>query len=89
MAVADKIKARISEIADRPKNVTLTDIEWVMNQLRQFGNVEVSSNGHWRLYCLDGEAFSVCPHHKGSKQIKPCYVSNFLNVMIKTGWYEK
>lgn len=88
MASAEKIRARILEIADRPKNVTLADIEWVMNQLKQFGEVEVTGNVHQKLWCFDGELFSVCPHHKGSKQLKQAYVKEFLNAMIKTGWYE-
>jgi hypothetical protein len=88
MASVEKIKTRILQIAAKPKNVTLGDIEWVMNQLKQFGKVDESGNVHQRVWCFDGALFSVCPHHKGSKQLKPAYVKEFLNAMIKTGWYE-
>jgi hypothetical protein len=88
MASAEKIKAKILEIAARPNNVTLADIEWVMNQLRQFGEVDLSENVHRKVWCFDGALFSVCPHHKGSKQLKRAYVREFLNAMIRTGWYE-
>jgi hypothetical protein len=88
MASEEKIKARILGIAVKPKNVTLADIEWVMNQLKQFGEVVVSENVHRKVWCFDGALFSVCPHHKGNKQLKPAYVKDFLNAMIKTGWYE-
>ena len=88
MASKEKIKAKILEIAAGPKNVTLADIDWVMNQLKQFGTVIVSENVHRKVWCFEGELFSVCPHHKGSKQLKLPYVKEFLNVMIKTGWYE-
>lgn len=88
MASAEKIRARILEIAAKPNNVILADIDWVMNQLRQFGDVQVTHNVHRKVWCFDGALFSVCPHHKGSKQLKSAYVKEFLNAMIKTGWYE-
>ena len=88
MASEEKIRARILEIAEKPKNVTLADIDWVMNQLKRFGDVDVSENVHRKVWCFEGALFSVCPHHKGSKQLKPAYVNEFLNAMMKTGWYE-
>ncbi len=88
MASAEKIKSKIRAIAASPNNVTMSDIDWVMNQLRQFGEVVVTSNVHQKVWCFEGVIFSVCPHHKGQKQIKPAYVKNFLNAMVKTGWYE-
>jgi hypothetical protein len=82
------IRARIREIADRPKNVTLADIEWVMNQLEQFEPFKVVGNVHRKAWSSQDVTFSVCTHHKGRKQIKPIYVSHFLNAMMKIGWYE-
>jgi hypothetical protein len=87
MASAEKIRMRILEIASRPENVTLADIDWVMNQLKQFGKVTSKQNVHWKVWCFDGALFSVCPHHK-NKQLKSPYVKEFLKAMIKTGWYE-
>ena len=88
MASAEKIRARIKELGTRPKNVTLSDIEWVMTQLDQFAQVTLLKNVHAYMWTVDGEPFSVCTHHKGSKQLKPVYIKNFLNAMITTGWYE-
>lgn len=88
MASAEKIRFRIREIASRPRNVTLGDIEWVMNQLAEFEEVEVVGNEHRKAWSLGGCTFSVCTHHRGAKQIKPVYVKSFLNAMIGTGWYE-
>jgi hypothetical protein len=88
MAAAEKIRERILEIANRPNNVTLADIDWVMNQLKQFGKVIATQNVHRKVWCFEGALFSVCPHHKGRKQLKPAYVNEFLKAMMKTGWYE-
>ena len=88
MASADKIRERIREIGSHPKNVSVSDIEWVMGQLANFTGVRLTTNVHAHIWTVDGETFSVCTHHKGSKQLKPVYVKNFLNAMIKTGWYE-
>jgi hypothetical protein len=88
MASEEKIRARIREIGDSPKNVTLADIEWVMERLKQYGDVDESNNEHQKLFHFGGESFGICTHRKGSKQLKPAYVKNFLNAMIKTGWYE-
>src|ERR1700722_15771677 len=76
MASADKIRARIRELASRPKNVTLNEIEWVMSQLDQFAEVTLLANVHAYMWAIDGESFSVCTHHKGSKQVKPIYVKS-------------
>jgi hypothetical protein len=88
MASADKIRARIREIANRQKNVTLSEIEWVMSHLGQFAKVTLLKNVHAHLWTIDGETFTVCIHNRGSKQLKPVYVKSFLNAMVNTGWYE-
>lgn len=89
MASEEKIRARIREIADSPTNVTLKDIEWVMERLKQYGDVGESANEHQKLFFFNGAQFGLCTHRKGSKQLKPIYVKHFLNAMIKTGWYEE
>jgi hypothetical protein len=43
MAPEEKIRARIREIAGRKNNVDEADIAWVMNQLKQFGDVSVET----------------------------------------------
>jgi hypothetical protein len=94
MADFGRIRERICELAGRRKNVTLAEIEWVMNQLGRSGyHVSARKTLHAYLYVVGdavvGKArFAVCPHNKGAKQIKSCYVDEFLNAMIKLGLYE-
>lgn len=94
MAELGRLRERICELAGRRKNVTLAEIEWVMNQLDRSG-YDVSSRKtlHAHLYVVgDGVAgkarFAVCPHNRGAKQLKSCYVDEFLNAMAKLGLYE-
>lgn len=89
MATESKVKAFIKEIAGRPKNVTEDEIHWIVDQLTSLG-LETSrdSNGHQVMYVVAGEQFGVCTHHRGSKQIKNCYVRKFLAAMANIGWYE-
>lgn len=89
MATEEKIRARIREIAGRKNNVDVADIDWVMNQLRQFGDVAVENeNAHMKLWRFNDQMFSVCTHTQGSRHIKPIYVKSFLNAMANEGWYE-
>jgi hypothetical protein len=83
-----KIRSAIREIAGRKKNVTLAEIERLMNQLKEHAVVTSVENDHQRIYSIDGVRFGICTHHPGSKQIKSAYVKEFLRVMSETGWYE-
>ena len=89
MAQPDKIKKTIAEIAQRRKNVTLSEIEWVVNQLKEFYEVQVRTNDHATLFRIDQYRFNVCSHNPGEKQIKAIYVDTFLDVMSELGWYEE
>lgn len=90
MADVERIKERIGEIAGRRKNVTLADIEWVANQLEINGyRVSCRKNSHQRLYTVDGLRFGVCDHKHGGKQIKACYVDDFMSAMTELGLYEE
>ena len=84
-----RIREKIAEIAGRRRNVTLDEIQWVVNQLNAFLDVGVRENDHMKLFTVGGRRFSICTHKKGSKQIKRVYVDNFLNAMIDLGWYEE
>lgn len=90
MADAAKVRERIREIAQARNNVTVEEIEWVVNQLR--GTYDVNdrptNSGHGHLYRIGNRIFSVCVHHKGSKQVKSCYVDEFIDAMTDLGWYE-
>ncbi len=90
MAELEQIKARIREIAGRRKNVTLAEIEWVVNQLGRNG-YEVSSrnNGHQTLFRVSNHRFGICSHNPGGRQVKSCYVDRFLTVMIDLELYDE
>ena len=86
----DEIRQAIREIAGRPKDVTLTEIEKVIGHLEKNGFTVRSrpAGDHAVLFHVNDEVFSICTHHRGSRQLKPCYVKAFLNAMIEMGLYE-
>jgi len=91
MATLEKVKEKISEIAGRRKNTTASEIEWVVNQLQQHGfDVrEPRRTRHGVLYGVGPARFMVCTHNPGSKQVKACYIDDFLNAMLELGLYEE
>ncbi len=89
MATIDRIRDAIVNIGRAPKNVTAAQIEWVLNQIEQHGfQVRRRRTLHGMLYVVNSSRFSVCTHHPGSKQIKACYVHEFLRAMMEIGLYE-
>jgi hypothetical protein len=88
MASEEKIRSRILEIASRPRNVTLADIDWVMSQLAHYEEIVVNENEHSKSWSLAEATFSLCTHHPGNKQLKFPYVRAFLKAMSTIGWYE-
>jgi len=89
MADLKKIKERIAEIAASPKNVQSEDIEWVVTHLGNNGhNISIRRNDHAVLFRVGGCQFGLCHHNRGSKQIKACYVKEFLDAMVEVGVYE-
>jgi len=89
MADISHIKKRIAEIGQRRKNVELSDIQWVVDHLKINGHsVSQRSNDHATLFRIGDRQFSICHHHRGSKQIKVCYVDEFLDVMEELDLYE-
>jgi hypothetical protein len=90
MADLKKVKDLIREIAGRPKNVTLSEIEKVAEQLKSHGFVVNTrlAGDHAKLFHIGNQVFSICTHHRGSKQLKPNYVKDFLNAMIELELYE-
>jgi len=90
MADIKRIVARIGELAQRQKNVELSDIQWVVKHLGENGFVvSETSNDHQTMFCVSGRRFGVCHHNRGSKQIKACYVRDFLDVMEDLGIHEE
>jgi hypothetical protein len=85
----DRVRQKIREIAAKRKNVTLAEIEWVMEELKATHSVRTPKLArHGKLYGIDSARFMVCTHHPGSKQVTSCYVDAFINAMIEIGEYE-
>lgn len=91
MADLEHVRDQIAEIAGRPKNVTLEEIERVVNQLRKCGYdvPEPKRNDHQVLFRVGSTRFGVCSHNRGSKQVKSCYVKQFIAAMIELGIYDE
>jgi hypothetical protein len=90
MANLKQIKERIQELAGRRKNVTLSEIAWVVDQLGENGfSVGSRANGHQTLFRVNDRRFGVCGHNPGGKQIKRCYVDEFIKAMIDVGLYDE
>jgi len=85
MAALSKIKARIAEIAQSPRNVALSDIQWIVDQLGSNGYrvAERFAGDHQRLFSINNHRFGICTHNRGSSQVKLCYVNEFIKVMIE------
>jgi hypothetical protein len=89
MADIKHIRARIADLAQRRKNVELSEIDWVVEHLGNNGyEVSSRSNDHATMFRVNGHKFGICHHHRGSKQIKSSYVEEFLDVMQALGLYE-
>lgn len=88
MADPEKVKAKIRDIAGRRNNVTLDEIEWVVNQLGEFYPVGAREARHGKLFRVANQRFMVNSHNPGSKQVKPYSVDDFVDAMTELGWYE-
>ena len=80
--IEKRVRSLIAEITQRPKNVDFQEIEWVINKLEQLGyEVRRKRNGGHHMFYVGGERFGVVTHNPGEKQIKRCYVEEFLKAM--------
>jgi hypothetical protein len=90
MSDLKRIEKRIRELAGRRRNVKFSEIEWVVNQLRLNGyDTGSRTNGHQTLFRVGNRNFGVCSHNPGSKQVKACYVDEFLDATIDIGLYDE
>ncbi len=90
MSSIEKVKATIADIAQRRKNVTDSEIRWVVDRLRDLG-YDVRGprkTRHTDLYGVGSTRFGICTHNPGSKQVKSCYVDDFVDAMTELGLYE-
>ena len=79
------IKAAIREIAQRRKNVSLDEIQ---NVVEQIGGELVRKTRHGPLFRVGSRRFMINAHNPGSKQIKAYSVDDFIEAMTELGWYE-
>jgi len=72
MATLEKVKEKISDIAEHRKNTTAVEIEWVVSQLPRLGFAvrEPRKTRHGVLYGVGPVRFMICTHNPGSKQVK-------------------
>jgi hypothetical protein len=90
MADITRIKAKILELAQREKNVALSEIEWVTDQLRQNGyDVKSREARHGKLFRVGSQRFMVNYHSKGNAQVKAYSVQDFISAMVELGLYEE
>jgi hypothetical protein len=90
MTNVEKIKIEISRIAQQRKNTTAAEIKWVVDQLGMNGYVVRSrKTSDGVLYVVGPARFGVCTHNRGNKQVKACYVDDFLEAMIENGLYDE
>jgi hypothetical protein len=88
MADLDKIKERIADIAQRPRTVELSEIEWVVNNLAKCGyDVKTKDARHGRLFQVNEQTFMV-NHHTRNKHVRAYSVKDFVSAMIELGLYD-
>ena len=88
--VRKRILKRIQSIADRPKNVTFSEIELIVHQLKSFHHVEKPrKTRHGVLFNIDSRRFMLSDHNPGRTQLKEYMVTDFLDAMADLGWYEE
>jgi hypothetical protein len=95
MASIEKVRSEIARIAQQRKNTTAAEIKWVVDQLGMNGYVARSrKTSDGVLYTVGRTGFGVrrfgvCTHNRGTKQVKACYVDDFLGAMIEIGLYDE
>jgi hypothetical protein len=89
MELEERLKQAIQDIAQRQNNVTLDEIGWVMEKLGTRFKVRRRDARHGVLFAIEGSRFMISGHNPGSKQVKACYVSEFLNAMSELGLYDE
>lgn len=86
---ADEIREAIRDVARHPHNVAFADIDRIFQNLRPFyTHSKKTKRKHSWLFEIGDQTFSVSDHNKGRRQVKACYVDNFIDAMINLGLYE-
>jgi hypothetical protein len=88
MADLERIKGRIADIDGRRTNVTLEEIEWVVDQLSGIFQVRTRDARHGKLFRVGNTRFMINHHNPGNKQVKRYSVDDFCNAMTELGLLE-
>lgn len=85
---AIRIRERIAEIAESPKNVRFEDlISLLENHISQFyANFNHRDSGSHHAFTVGSQTFNVVKPHSGC--IKKVYVEKFLDAMEEVGLYD-
>ena len=85
MADEARIKTAIRDIAQKRKNVSFDEIEWVVEQI---GGERVRKTRQGYLFRVGSRRFMINTHNPGSKQLKAYSVDDFVEALTERGWYE-
>ena len=89
MELEERLRKSIQDIAQRRNNVTLDEIEWVMQKLAAKYKTRRRHARHGVLFGIEDHRFMVSGHNPGSKQVKSYCVDAFIEVMEDLGLYEE
>ena len=89
MNLDERIRNVIQDIAQRRNNVTLSEIEWVIDKLSETYTVRRREARHGVLFGIGNQRFMVNHHNPGNKQVKSYSVDAFVNAMVELGLYEE
>jgi hypothetical protein len=89
MDFEERVRKAINQIARRRSNVTLEEIEWVVEKLAQQHTTRTRKARHGVLFGVDNQRFMVNCHNPGSKQVKKYSVDAFIDAMTELGWYDE
>ena len=89
MELEERVRHVIQDIAQRRNNVTLSEIEWVMEKLSGTYKVRRREARHGVLFGIGCQRFMVNNHNPGNKQVKSYSVDEFVNAMVELGLYEE
>ena len=85
----ERIKARIAELAESPKNVRFQEIERLLeNHIRHlYGNYNHHQSSSHHAFTVGGKTFTITEPNSGALKVK--YVKHFLEAMEELGLYER
>src|SRR5260370_17554500 len=87
MNLDERIRNVIQDIAQRRNNVTLSEIEWVIDKLSETYTVRRPEARHGVLFGFGNQRFMVNHHNPGNKQTQSHSCISFVNPILQLGLY--